>query len=49
MSIRTLIAGDHNVLRRPLRALLKARAKWMIGGEAGSSLKVVTVLLNKKP
>jgi DNA-binding NarL/FixJ family response regulator len=48
VSIRTLIADDHSVMRRLSRALRAIRAAWKVCGEAENGQDIVTALLNKK-
>jgi DNA-binding NarL/FixJ family response regulator len=49
MSVRILVADDHGVVRRGLRALLESRRGWKICGEAANGREAVERAKRLKP
>jgi DNA-binding NarL/FixJ family response regulator len=49
MSVRILVADDHSVVRRGLRALLESRRGWKICGEAANGREAVERARRLKP
>ena len=49
MSVRILVADDHGVVRRGLRALLESRRGWKICGEAANGREAVERARRLKP
>jgi DNA-binding NarL/FixJ family response regulator len=49
MSVRILVADDHGVVRRGLRALLESRRGWKICAEAANGREAVAVAKRLKP
>ncbi len=49
MSVRILVADDHGVVRRGLRALLESRKGWKICGEAANGREAVERAKRLKP
>ncbi len=47
--MRILLADDHNVVRRGLRALLESRPGWEICGEASNGREAVELTKKLKP
>jgi DNA-binding NarL/FixJ family response regulator len=47
--VRILIADDHEVVRRGVRALLEARAAWEVVGEAATGREAVEMATRLKP
>ena len=45
-SIRILVADDHSVVRRGMRALLETKPTWIVCGEAGSGAETDPVRPN---
>ena len=48
-SLRILVADDHDLLRRGLKAILEARPGWEICGEANTGREAVTMADNSSP
>ncbi len=49
MSIRILIADDHDVVREGVRAILKKRPDWEICGEAANGQEAVSQIESLRP
>ena len=47
--VRILIADDHEVARRGLRALLESNPRWQIAGEAANGREAVDLATRLKP
>src|SRR5688500_15484357 len=47
--VRILIADDHEVLRRGLRALLESQPGWTVCGEAANGREAVAQTVHSKP
>jgi CheY-like chemotaxis protein len=48
-NLRILIADDHEVVRRGLRALLSSRPGWVVCGEARAGREVVALAAHHRP
>ena len=48
-SLRILIADDHEVVRRGIRALLEARPKWQVCGEAATGREAIESARKLRP
>lgn len=49
MPVRILLADDHELVRRGIRAVLGSRPEWQICGEATTGREAVTLALQLKP
>lgn len=49
MKTRILVADDHEIVRRGLRALLEAKSKWVVCGEAQDGREAVELSRQLKP
>ena len=49
MQVRILMADDHEIVRRGLRAMLEAREGWQVVAEASSGRQAVEMALELKP
>ncbi len=47
--LRILIADDHEIVRKGLRAILSAQPDWQICGEAGTGINAISLVLEQKP
>src|SRR5262252_7565317 len=48
-SARILLADDHEVVRRGLRAMLESHSQWQVVGEADNGREAVTLAISLKP
>jgi DNA-binding NarL/FixJ family response regulator len=48
-NLRILVADDHDIIRRGLKALLSSRPGWMVCAEAGTGREAVTLAEQHKP
>jgi len=48
-NLRILVADDHDIIRRGLRALLSSRAGWVVCAEAATGREAVTLAEQHKP
>src|SRR2546428_13206044 len=48
-NLRILVADDHDIIRRGLKALLSSRTGWVVCGEAATGREAITLAEQHKP